>query len=54
MLFQGVILGKGRLILIFFISETCGWHADLPLEVSLLSFNAITEDSYSYHRAVRV
>jgi len=38
----------------FFISETCGWHADLPLEVSLLSFSGITEGSYSYRWAVCV
>jgi len=38
----------------FFISESCGWHADLPLEVSLLSYSGITEGSYSYRRAVWV
>jgi len=38
-------------IIFFFISETCGWHADLPLEVSLLSFSGITEGTYSYRRA---
>jgi len=38
-------------IYFFFISETCGWHADLPLVVSLLSFSGIKEGSHSYCRA---